>query len=133
MGLILDTDVIIRAERQEFDLQNWVNAQPETDVSIASITIAELWHGIERATGARRAKREAFLQAFVSSLTVFPYTAQTGLVHAQLWAALVSSGRMIGQYDLIVAATAVERDCSVVTFNVRHFSSVKGLTIIEPR
>ena len=44
-----------------------------------------------------------------------------------------SSGKMIGQYDLIVAATAVERGSEVATFNQRHFSQVKGLTVIEPK
>lgn len=133
MGLILDTDVIVQAEKQDFDLPEWLDSQPETDVGIASITVAELWHGVERTTGTRRVRREAFLQALISSLTVYSYTGQTGLVHARLWASLLSSGRMIGQYDLIVAATAVELEYAVVTFNTRHFRSVKGLTVIEPR
>jgi predicted nucleic acid-binding protein len=44
-----------------------------------------------------------------------------------------SYGKMIGPYDLIVAATALERDSQVATFNKRHFASIKGLTIIQPK
>jgi predicted nucleic acid-binding protein len=40
---------------------------------------------------------------------------------------------MIGSYDLIVAATAVEHRSSVATFNWKHFSHVKGLAVIEPK
>ena len=40
---------------------------------------------------------------------------------------------MIGYYDVIVAATALERGSEVATFNRRHFSQVKGLTVIEPK
>jgi predicted nucleic acid-binding protein len=40
---------------------------------------------------------------------------------------------MIGYYDVIVAATALERGSAVATFNQRHFSQVKGLTIIVPQ
>jgi predicted nucleic acid-binding protein len=40
---------------------------------------------------------------------------------------------MIGFYDMIVAATALERGSDVATFNQRHFSRVKGLTVIEPK
>ena len=40
---------------------------------------------------------------------------------------------MIGSYDLIVAATALERGNEVATFNKRHFSQIRGLHIIEPR
>jgi len=39
---------------------------------------------------------------------------------------------MIGDYDVIVAATALERGSAVATFNQRHFAKVKGLTVIEP-
>jgi predicted nucleic acid-binding protein len=40
---------------------------------------------------------------------------------------------MIGDYDLIVAATAIERGSTVATFNKRHFEKVEGLTVIEPK
>jgi predicted nucleic acid-binding protein len=40
---------------------------------------------------------------------------------------------MIGHYDFIVAATALERGSGVATFNQRHFAQVKGLTVIEPK
>ena len=46
---------------------------------------------------------------------------------------LESVGKMIGSYDLIVAATALERGSDVATFNRRHFAPVKGLKVIEPR
>jgi hypothetical protein len=68
-----------------------------------------------------------FLKRCPSSLTD-----QTAYHHARIWASLEASGKMIGYYDVIVAATALERGNSVVTFNARHFSQVKGLTVIEP-
>jgi predicted nucleic acid-binding protein len=61
-----------------------------------------------------------------------PYTEQTAYEHARIWAQLESSGEMIGFYDVMVAAIAVERGGAVATFNKRHFSRVKGLTVIVP-
>ena len=100
---------------------------------MAAVTVAELWHGVERATVAHRSKREAYLRAIVGLMPVLPYTEQTAYEHARIWAALDSSGRMIGAYDLIVAATAVERNGQVATFNKQHFSRLLGLKVIEPR
>jgi predicted nucleic acid-binding protein len=40
---------------------------------------------------------------------------------------------MIGPYDLIVAATTLERESQVATFNKRHFAGVEGLRVIEPK
>jgi len=132
MAIILDADVIIRAEKGTFDLERWMAAQPEEQFEVAAITVAELWHGVERATGATKTKRRHFLQAVLAALPIIPYTDQTATEHARLWAELEASGRMIGYYDVIVAATALERGHSVATFNVRHFSQVKGLMVIEP-
>jgi predicted nucleic acid-binding protein len=63
---------------------------------------------------------------------VLPYTKQTSLIHARLWAELEQSGKRIGYYDLIVAATALEHRAQLATFNVKHFQSVKGLNVIQP-
>jgi predicted nucleic acid-binding protein len=44
---------------------------------------------------------------------------------------LQSEGKVIGAYDLIVAATALERGSHLATFNKRHFAMVKGLYVVE--
>ena len=133
MAIILDADVIIRGEKGQFDLQSWVASRPDDRFEIAAITVAELWHGVERATGAHKIKRRQYLQAILASLPIIPYTEQTAYEHARIWAELESAGKMIGFYDVIVAATALERGSDVATFNKKHFAQVKGLTVIEPK
>lgn len=133
MAIILDADVIIQGEKGMFDLQRWLASRPDEEFEVAAITVAELWHGVERATGAHRAKRQQYLQTVLAALPVIAYTEQTAREHARLWAELESTGTMIGYYDLIVAATALERASDVATFNRRHFSQVKGLTVVEPK
>jgi tRNA(fMet)-specific endonuclease VapC len=133
MAIILDADVVIRGEKGIFDLRRWVAAQPNEQFEVAAITVAELWHGVERATAAHRAKRQQYLQRFLVSLPVIPYTEQTAYEHARIWAELEATGKMIGYYDLVVAATALERGSEVATFNRRHFGQIKRLTVIEPK
>jgi tRNA(fMet)-specific endonuclease VapC len=133
MAIILDADVIIRGEKGTFDLQHWVASQPDERFEIAAVTVAELWHGVERATSAHKEKRRRYLQNLLASLPVIPYTEQTAYEHARIWAELERSGKMIGYYDLIVAATALERGSEVATFNRRHFAQVKGLALVEPK
>jgi len=132
MAIILDADVIIRGERGTFDLSSWVGSRPDDQFEIAAITVAELWHGVERATGRHKTKRERFLRTILELLPIIPYTELTAFEHARIWAGLESSGKMIGSYDLIVAATAVERGSVVATFNRRHFVPIPGLRVIEP-
>jgi predicted nucleic acid-binding protein len=133
MAIILDADVIIRGEKGTFDLKGWLASRPNELFEVVAITVAELWHGVERATGAHKARRLQYLQAVLAPLPIIPYTEQTALEHARIWAKLEAAGKMIGSYDVIVAATAMERGSGVATFNKRHFDCVPGLKVIEPK
>lgn len=132
MAVVLDVDVIIRGEKGTFDLARWLASHPDDQFEIAAITVAELWHGVERATGPHKSKRREYLENILAVLPILPYTERTAYQHARIWAELQAAGKMIGAYDLIVAATAFENESVVATFNTRHFSVVKGLRIIEP-
>ena len=134
MAVILDADVIIRGEKGSFDLGNWLERNPEEHFEVAAITVAELWHGVERATLAIHKKRRLeYLESVLVILPVLAYTEETAYQHARIWAELEAAGKRAGYYDLIVAATALERGSSVATFNRRHFDSISGLTVIEPK
>src|SRR5881394_1521283 len=109
MAIVLDADVVIRGEKGTFDLKSWVKARPNDRFEIAAITVAELWHGVERATGTHKVTRQRYLDALLNFLPIIPYTEQTAYEHARIWAELEASGKMIGFYDLIVGATALER------------------------
>ena len=57
MAIILDTDVIIRGEKGTFDLHGWLTLHATEEIEIAAITVAELWHGVERASAEHRPRR----------------------------------------------------------------------------
>ena len=62
--MIPDADVIIQGERGSFDLAAWVESQATETFEIAAITVAELWHGVERAGAKQRAARESSASSF---------------------------------------------------------------------
>jgi tRNA(fMet)-specific endonuclease VapC len=133
MAIVIDADVIIRGEKGTFDIAAWLASRPQETYFVAAVTIAELWHGIERATGKHRLTREAYLQNLVSRLGTLPYVQSTALIHARLWAQLESAGNIIDDYDMIVAATGIEHGYPVATFNLKHFQSVPGLSVVYPK
>jgi tRNA(fMet)-specific endonuclease VapC len=133
MGILIDADVVIRGEKGTFDLRRWLISRRDEQFEMAAITVAELWHGVERATAVHRAARERYLRTILEIVPVVPYTEQTAYEHARVWAALETEGKMIGFYDVIVGATALERGAGLATFNYRHFSQIRGLRVIEPK
>jgi predicted nucleic acid-binding protein len=69
----------------------------------------------------------------LAPLPVILYTEQTAREHARIWAELEAAGKMTGYYDVIVAATAIERGSRVATFNRKHFAQINGLILIQPK
>jgi len=133
MAILIDSDVIIQAERGIFDLDAWLVSQPDEEFKLATITVAELWHGVERATEIHRPRRKLFVERILANFEFVPYSGQAAFEHARIWARLESSGKVIGPHDLILAAIALHTGSAVATFNVRHFSVVKGLKVIKPK
>lgn len=129
---IADADVIIKGEKGAFDLKAWIAAQSE-ELEVAAITVAELWHGVKRATVPYRARRERYIRTVLDGVLIVPFTQATAMEHARICAACEVSGKTVAAYDLIVAATAVERGSTVATFNRRHFERIDGIKVIEPK
>jgi hypothetical protein len=48
MGIMLHAAVLIRGEKGTFDLRNWVQSVPKERFEITAITVAGLWHEVER-------------------------------------------------------------------------------------
>ena len=133
MGLILDSSLLLADERVDFDLPAWLHGRPPEPVAVSVITFTELWFGIEaEADAARSRRRRRWADKLFRRLEVVRVDLRVARIHARTWAELAASGQMIGPYDLIVAATALQRRWAVATFNAREFRHVRGLKVVEP-
>lgn len=132
MAFLIDADVIIEAERKAFDLDAWLRSQPDEEVKLAAITVAELWRSVERATGIHRARRQKYLLRVLPIFDIVPYSEKAAAEHAQLWSDVESTGQRMSPHDLILAATARECGAAIITFNTRRFAAVPGLTVLKP-
>jgi len=132
MGVILDTSVLIAAERQRLDLHALFAAHEQETFCIASITAAELLHGVERAKPeARKQARARFVELILAQVETIEFDLALARQHAGIWATLEASGKVIGPYDLLIAATALHYDHPVATLNVAEFRQVPGLRLID--
>lgn len=134
MGVILDSSVLIAAERKRFDLVGFLSAHSNDAVFITAITASELLHGCERANDAAiRERRVRFVEALLQDYAVLPFTLTEARTHAQLWADLERKGTPIGERDLLIAAIANAGGHSVATNNCDEFARVPGLVLEETR
>jgi tRNA(fMet)-specific endonuclease VapC len=134
MGLILDTSVLIAAEKHRLELTAVFSAHAAEPFFIAAITASELLHGVERAqTALQKRTRSAFVEAVLREVEAIDFDLATARRHAEVWAALETAGRMIGPHDAMIAATALQHGFGVVTLNLTEFRQVSGLRVIDPR
>jgi len=130
VGLMVDADVFIRYERRGIpvDLSVW---EPSEGVFISVVTVSELLMGVHRADSeARRKRRSEFVEAILAGVSVLDFTIAVARRHAQVYAELSQQGRLIGAHDMIIAATALHHNLSLLTDNVEEFSRVAGLRVI---
>ena len=95
--------------------------------AIPSIVEAELLLGAEKS--ANPSKRRQTVEEFLLSFQVLPFDHRCAYVYAKLQSTLEREGRRIGPNDLIVAATALANECTLVTNNVEEFKRVPGLPL----
>jgi tRNA(fMet)-specific endonuclease VapC len=133
MGVILDTSVLIAAERELFQIDAFVAGREEEPFGLSVISVAELLHGVHRADGrARRIRRGAFVEKVIDLFPVFPFDIPAARVYAQIWADLQRRGKMIGAHDLMIGSTALALGFGLVTFNKRDFAKIPGLKVETP-
>ena len=132
MGVIFDSSEIIFLERDRTQVASLVSGREGEPFGISVVTVAELLHGVERAdTEARRVKRQSFVEKVLGAFPIFPFDTTVARIYARLWASLAKKGFTVGAHDLIIAATAISLDYSVITANRRDFEKIEGLKLEE--
>jgi tRNA(fMet)-specific endonuclease VapC len=136
MGLILDSSVVIAAERRRDTVERLiefvVKLTGDQEAALSAVGLTELVHGVYRAqTLEIRARREAFLDELVTDLAVYPYTKEIAKLAGRIDGEQQNRGVIIPLGDLLIGATALSLGFSVVTQNLRHFESIPDLSVVR--
>lgn len=129
MGQVIDSSVLIAAERGRLDIQTALADHRDEMFAVSAITASELLHGVHRVAAGRRGPTEAFVEGLLAKLPILPFDGMSARVHARLWAELAMAGKMVGERDLMIAATAMARGFGIVTRDERSFPRIPGLEV----
>jgi tRNA(fMet)-specific endonuclease VapC len=128
VSVLVDTNICIAWLKGDKRVRDaWLELDPD-ELGLSSVVRAELL------SGARHSKQVAAnlrrLDVLFGAMRSVPFDAAAaghyGLVRAQL----ASQGRPIGPNDLMIAATALAHDATLVTRNETEFSRVVGLRVV---
>lgn len=85
MGTLIDSSVLIAAERGKLHLEDHLAAHGDNPTAIAAVTASELLHCVHRAgTTAQRGRREAYVERVLAELAIVPFDLVVARIHARL-------------------------------------------------
>ncbi|MGI8551161.1 MAG: PIN domain-containing protein [Dehalococcoidia bacterium] len=130
MSLLLDTDTLVEALRGHPRVTRKLGEPSTGEVpATAAVTLAELYYGAARS--ARPLEGAQGILVLLHGLRMIPVEERVGARFGILKAELRARGQLIPDFDLLIAATALVHDRTLVTHNTRHFSRIPGLSLLD--
>jgi len=126
MNYLLDTNICIHFFRGRFNLLSKFEEVGIENLAISEITLAELVYGAEKSQ--HPTKNHKLIQELLEFVAVLPIYSAI-YFYGKEKARLVSSGTMIGDYDLLIGCTAVENELIMVTENTSEFERIDKIKI----
>jgi len=127
--MLLDTCFLIHLHRE------WTKQQPgpashylerhsNQEFILSAITVLEFLEGYPQTADGQR---------FLSPVPTLPVTTEVAIIGSRSRRELRQRGEMIGDFDILIAATALHAGLPLVTDNARHFMRIPKLVVEEYR
>ena len=127
MRYLIDTDWVIHYLRGVGRVvERVLTLAPEGD-GISIVSLAELQEGIARSVTPE--VDETILRGFLNTVTVAGLDEDTCRIFGRERSRLRAEGNLIGDFDLLIGATAVRHGLTLLTNNRRHFERLADLAI----
>lgn len=130
MKLLLDTNICIYLIKKKPPLVlRHFEAYAAGTIGISSITVAELEFGVQKSL--YPSQNQEALEQFLLPLAILDFDYEAARAYGRLRSLLETRGRVIGSLDMLIAAYALSQGLPLATNNVREFSKVPGLKVLN--
>ncbi len=126
---VLDTNTLIYYFKGMGRVAERLLAHSPQEIGIPAVVVYELEVGIAKST--QPEKRRQQLGEMLAVVAALPFGLAEARQAAEIRAALEAGGTPIGPYDVLIAATALANNGTLVTRNVHEFGRVAGLLMTD--
>ena len=126
---LIDTDWSIDYMHQRRSTIRLVDEFAPQGIGLSIISVAELYEGAFYSTDTHAEIQS--LQYFLSGFEIVHLDEDICRIFAQQRGRLRTSGNLIGDLDILIGATAIRHNLTLLTNNIRHFNRLVGLNIIS--
>ena len=126
---LLDTNICIFLIKNKFpNLMDKILSFDSSELFLSSVSIAELEYGVSKSQD-REKNRQALLDFCTDFNNIIDFTAEDTEAYGLIRAYLEKKGKVIGPYDMQIAAQAMTRNLAVVTNNYDEFVCVPWIKV----
>jgi tRNA(fMet)-specific endonuclease VapC len=132
MPYLVDSNVVIDHLANIPTASTLLHSLVAEGIAISIVTYMEAFQGILRSPDPEAA-RDKF-HAFLAGVLILPFSFAVAERCARLRATLKSQNKRVNSrtLDLIIAATALEYDLTLVTANIEDFTDIPHLPLVKP-
>lgn len=126
---LLDTNICIFLIKNKFpNLTQKIFSMDNDELFLSSISIAEMEYGASKSAN-REKNRQALLDFCTDFNEILDFTTEDTEAYGLIRAYLEKEGKVIGPYDMQIAAQAMTRNLVVVTNNYSEFSRIPWIKV----
>jgi tRNA(fMet)-specific endonuclease VapC len=125
---LLDTNIISYWMRGDPSVVNRIKSYSPGELSLSTITLAEILYGIEKSPVKKKVRREK-IHRICSQLEIHPFDEPAAERYALIRARLEGVGLIISERDLQIASIAMANRLCLVTHNTKEFTRIKDLPV----
>ena len=129
--LVLDTNTISYYFRGDPQVVSRLQALAPADVGVPAVVEYELRYGLARLPQEAAEPRLKALAQLLRPMQKLPFDSECAEQAARIRAALEAQSQPIGAMNMLIAATALRHQATLVTRNTREFSRVAGLRWVD--
>ncbi len=128
MKYLLDTNVCVDyLNGRHPAVTRVIQKSAPDDLCVSSVAVAELRYGAEKSV--HRQRNHARLDVLLAEIPCVDFDSNAASLYGRVRAALEKRGRLIGPYDLQMAAHALALGLVLISDNTREFRRVRGLKV----
>lgn len=124
---LLDTNTIIYCLKGDETVRNVLQQHIHDSIKISVITLMELYYGSYRSQKVE--SNLAKIKTLESALEILPVNQELVEIFGMLKSKPQKTGKLMDDFDLILASTALAQNLTLVTNNEKHFKRIDGLSV----
>ena len=130
MEYLLDTSVLIELIRQKEIAWSFIGSHKKDVFFTSNICVAEIFEGIYREKNENISRKKEFFEILLKSFEVLDFDKEQAEIAGRVRAKLSSTGKLIGDLDILIAASAISLGAILLTYNPKHFKRIDNLQVV---